>query len=47
MRLAFLIVLLLALLGGLAGFLYLGSHPPKPHIQAIDHRLSNDQIVPK
>ena len=39
MRLAFLIVVLLAMLAGLGAFVMLGLHPPPPHSQMIDHKL--------
>ncbi len=39
MRLAFLVVVLLAVLAGLGGFVYLGLHPPPVHSQMVDHKL--------
>jgi hypothetical protein len=44
MRIAFLIIVLLALLGGVGGFLFIGMHPPQPHVHTVDHTLSNDQF---
>lgn len=39
MRLAFLVVVFLAVLAGLGGFVYLGLHPPPAHRQLVDHKL--------
>ena len=45
-RPALLIVLALAVLAVVA-VLALGAFPPRPHVQTVEHALSNDRFAPK
>ena len=44
MRIAILLVLLIALVAGLGGFIYVGLYPPHPRVHSIDRTLPNDQF---
>jgi len=44
MRIAFLTVILIALLAGIGGFVLIGLHPPQPRVHAVDRTLNNDQF---
>ena len=44
MRMAFLLILLIILVGAIGGFVYLGLYPPHPRVHNVDRTLNNDQF---
>jgi hypothetical protein len=44
MRIALLVILVVILVGGIGGFLYLGLFPPRPLVHSVDRTLNNDQF---
>ena len=44
MRYVFLIILVVVLVGGIGGFVYVGLYPPHPRVHSVDHTLNNDQF---
>ena len=44
MRIALLVILVVVLVGGIGGFVYLGLYPPHPRVHSVDRTLNNDQF---